>query len=179
MIDSKVAGGAYHYVIIDGQVFSKHTTDYKASEKAYDVALAFLDKLNQGIITVFPQVAVIFNRTITFTVDPGFDPTSIPTPTEDPVADNGMDLIDWWNSVIDPIDPTNVLPVVPQNMDQATILRDALIRGLAEETKSTWRPRRAVDMDANGNYFTIAVCWRGYKLVFDQRDKNAIRIGGS
>lgn len=182
MIDSRAVGGAWHLVMVNGVEFSRHTTDYKASERAYDLAVSFLDQLSQGVITQFPQVQVLYDRRIVFEVDPSFDPGDEqvpPPPSTPPKSDGGLDVMDWWDTYIDPIDPNNLIDIPPAVVDSVTAQRDADIRGAADRSRTQWRPVRTVAPTIDGGWETVAVCWRGYKLIFDQRDKTAIKIGVS
>lgn len=167
MIDTRAEGGAYHRVWVNAAEWSKHNTDYKAGEAAYDVAL---EALRQGTAP-FPVVYVTSDRRVVYFPDPDVAVATIPAPSSPVVSDSGEEFIDFLERI-----SGAEIRVVATLPPEKTVT-DA-IPNFRAETLKTWSPLNFRARFADGHEEWVGWGWRGYVLTWDGRDKNALRIGG-
>lgn len=180
MIDFKGAGTQYHRVMANGQLWSKHTTRYKADESAYDLGVEALRQMQEGTLTEFPTIFIESSGRVNVVPDPDNTPAMIPAPSSPPTSDDGMDVVDFFD-IIDPFDPATavVLQTTPLTPLQA-VIAGAMIAAAAHSKEKPWPHSMmpsATFITLDGKSIRIGATWRGYKLGVDQRDKTAIRIG--
>lgn len=167
MIDTRAEGGAYHRVMVNGIEFSKHTTDYKASEAAYDVAL---EAIRQNVVP-FPEVYVVSDRRVIYEPDASVAVTEIPPPPTPIVSDGGEDIVDFFHRNFPP--PAD-MPVVSGETIYSGL--DAFLDRSKEPGR--WKIDARYLRAPDGSDIPFALAWRGFGLLMHRRDKNAIRIGG-
>ena len=174
MINARAEGGAYHRVMVDGREWSKHTTDYKAAEVAYDVALAGLDHFRRGVIPAVPVVYVTSDRRVYYEPDPQQDDVTIPAPGGPIVSDGGEDIVDFFHRNFPP--PAD-MPVVSGETIYSGL--DAFLDRSKEPGR--WKIDARYLRAPDGSDVPFALAWRGFGLLMHRRDRNAIRlnIGGA
>lgn len=186
MIDLIATGGYAHTVLVNGSKWSgPHSQPHKAHESAYDAGVQALRHIAEGTLDEFPEIRVISRNEIRAEVDPNQDLAEIPAASDPPTSDGGLDLIDFINAV-DPFDPDNVEIIEAGPLTERDARIYAGMRELAERSKQgtfAEDPRNfllkpyVARVGEDGEPVRIGWAWRGYKLMVDQRDTTAIRIG--
>ena len=155
----KITRKGYYVLKVGGVSFSNHVEPREGYEKASQ-ALAADPTLK---LLLAPPVIEIVE-----------DGATVQVPIGDPVpvtSDGGEDLIDFL-ARIQGIEGPGPNPVLIEASSYEDYLNQAAIG-----SKGTWLIRR-IYWPVNGERVWIGIVWRGYVLVWNNRDKTAIRIGG-
>ena len=180
MIDTVATGGFQFHVLVNGVLWSSHSQQYKATDSARDVMLASISQLQAGNLTELPEIRVRSHNELRIELDPSADlSVEIPAPPELPVSDGGVELVDFFDLVANPVDPSSVRTVVPANMTEAEIEMIGGAKATAAESKKPghWLIDSTSTQDSEGRYRRFSLAWRGYCLLLLWRDKTALKIG--
>ena len=177
MINARAEGGAYHRVMVNGAEWSKHSTDYKAAEVAYDVALVGLDHFRRGVIPTLPVVYVDGARRIYYETDPNMNAdVVIAAPSEPVVSDGGEDFVDFIRRNATRPDPND--PTVIRVESTGVIERD--VAAQIEACKDLKLGARIwSDVDGDGVTEFVGLTWRGYSFQWWQRVHGAFKVGAT
>jgi hypothetical protein len=180
MIDFVGVGAQYFRVVANGQLWSQHTTRYKADESAYDLGVEALRQIQAGTLAAFPTIYVDAAGRVDVVPDPDNIPANIPAPPTPPTSDGGMDVVAFFDTFMDPYDPATAIILTTGALTPLQSVMYDLMSQSAERSKAPGRwLASGVFMVIDGNPVRIGATWRGYKLMLDQRDKTAIKIGVS
>lgn len=147
----------YHALTVNGQHFSNHTS---LIEAVAEKASAILEADPTLVVHVRPPL-----------IEVRASDDAIPVPPNEPVrSDGGVDLIDFIaGHTVEPQRNPN-----PLAGDLFTALHQ-----FAENCKKDWLLHRLYFTLQDGTELWAGVGWRGYTLLFYNRDKSALKVGGS
>ena len=153
----KSTAKGYHRLLVNGVFFSQHTS---LIEAVVERASAILQADPSLIVTVYPPVYEVRASDVSVVVPP----------SEPVVSDGGIDLIDFIaGHTVEP--QRNPNPLVGDLFD--------VLHQFAENCKRDWLLHRLYFTLQDGTELWAGVGWRGYTLLFYNRDKSALKVGAA
>lgn len=151
----------YYRLMVAGAQFSQHSDPNEAIENAAEV-LASDPTVEVEILP--PRITVESKAA---------GPVTLPD-TPQPQSEGGVDLVDFLTILDEQASGPLVVGTVLDAPDLWSGIQHLTVQ---HRDSGSWLAQRLAVMDADGIPQRVGLTWRGYVLLWNLRDRDAIRVG--
>jgi hypothetical protein len=151
----------YYRLIVAGAQFSQHSDPNEAIENAAEI----LATDPSVMVEILPPRITVESKAA--------GPVTLPS-TPPPQSEGGIDLVDFLTM----LDEQASGPLVVGTVVDAPDFYSGIHKITVDHRDSgSWLAQRLAVIDADGIPQRVGLTWRGYVLLWNLRDRDAIRVG--